>query len=262
MASLPQLPPPVADMNQEIGYASPGPGLKREAEQSSPGPRVPKKPRDNRLRDCFDIVPAEGGGEKISCKYCPDYNKTLQKFNPTKARSHLTDICPGVDDVLRKILLHSTQAAKRESLTDDPSSTTPGVPTNAAPKGTYSKKKGRSRPTPAYLSIHTTETKMDVTAPMENGDLIIRLSFPTNLKLNFNAEKNLEGAALCIDGFMNMSADASWVASLVSMTEENTLAGPHCQWSLSPEDASGTSFLEGTTRVHKVQQLLKTLIML
>lgn len=63
-------------------------------------------------------------------------------------------------------------------------------------------------------------------------------------------------------GFMNMSADASWVASLVSMTEENTLAGPHCQWSLSPEDASGTSFLEGTTRVHKVQQLLKTLIML
>ena len=63
--------------------------------------------------------------------------------------------------MLRKILLHSTQAAKRESLTDDPSSTTPGVPTkNAAPKGTYSKKKGRSRPTPAYLSIHTTETKM------------------------------------------------------------------------------------------------------
>lgn len=39
-------------------------------------------------------------------------------------------------------------------------------------------------------------------APMENGDLIIRLSFPTNLKLNFNAEKNLEGAALCIDGMV------------------------------------------------------------
>ena len=37
-------------------------------------------------------------------------------------------------------------------------------------------------------------------APMENGQLIVRLSFPTDLKLNFNAEKNLEGAALCIDG--------------------------------------------------------------
>lgn len=105
-------------------------------------------------------------------------------------------------------------------------------------------------------SSHTTKNPslQDVTAPIENGELLLRLSFPDQLKLNFVAEKNMQGAALAIDGFMNMT-DASWSASLCSMTIEGTRAGPHCQWLLNGP------FDEGLTRAQKVEQLLKIMIM-
>lgn len=64
----------------------------------------------------------------------------------------------------------------------------------------------------------------------------------------------MQGAALAIDGFMNMT-DASWSASLCSMTIESTRAGPHCQWLLN------APFEEGLTRAQKVEQLLKIMIM-
>ncbi len=63
----------------------------------------------------------------------------------------------------------------------------------------------------------------------------------------------MEGAALCIDGFMNMHPNAPWTSSLCSMTIEGTRAGPHCQWSLNE--------LEGVLRVEKVKELLKVMIM-
>jgi hypothetical protein len=50
---------------------------------------------------------------KIVCKYCQDYMKILQKFNPTKARAHLTAHCTGVNEALRKTLLESTQGMKK-----------------------------------------------------------------------------------------------------------------------------------------------------
>lgn len=292
MTSLPQLPPPIstnqdtnhiAPLNDELaapdGAAADGlkaeaegaiAGLKREAE----GPMIPgmirpsKKPRDNRLRDCFTISPNEGGGEKISCRHCPDYNKTLQKFNPTKAREHLTLQCPGVSDELKTILLNSTQAARRSLNEVDEAAVAAAVSAPTAAVGApltsassrHKKIKGRNRSSPAYISFHTDDTSLDVTAPIENGELILRLAFPTNqLKLNFDAQKNTEGAALCIDGFMNMRADASWTASMCSMTSEGTRAGPHCQWSLNP-NASG-AFEGGVTRVQKVRQLLKAMMM-
>ena len=82
---------------------------------------VPKKPRDRRLHECFAITQEEGqgGGVRIVCKYCQDYVKILQKFNPTKARVHLTTQCTGVDEALKKTLLDSSQAAKRTSQTSD-----------------------------------------------------------------------------------------------------------------------------------------------
>eukprot|EP00581_Thalassiosira_minuscula_P013661 CAMPEP_0183727260 /NCGR_PEP_ID=MMETSP0737-20130205/25265_1 /TAXON_ID=385413 /ORGANISM="Thalassiosira miniscula, Strain CCMP1093" /LENGTH=247 /DNA_ID=CAMNT_0025958853 /DNA_START=100 /DNA_END=843 /DNA_ORIENTATION=- len=247
-------------MNDDFGSesATTPAGVKRDLEVQPTSNRPSKKPRDNRLRECFIITPTESGGEKISCRHCPDYNKTLQKFNPTKAREHLTTQCPGVDDALRQILLSTTQAAKRvQNEADEVVNAVVASATTPRPR----KYKGRYRNSPAYISFHTDDTSLDVTAPIENGEVILRLTFPTdNLKLSFHAEKNTEGAALCIDGFMNMRADASWTASMCSMTSEGTRAGPHCQWSLNP-DANG-SFEEGMTRVQKVAQVLKAMMML
>lgn len=245
-------------------------GLKREAETSpAHRPSHSKKPRDNRLRDCFTITPIEGGGENIVCNHCPDYRKTLQKFNPTKARSHLTDTCPGVDPELRQILLSTTQAAKKgrnlnqageadfDALGYSPA-TAFSAPESASAAKPRKVARGRYRPSPAYMSFHAGDTSLDVTAPVENEVHLLRLAFPTNLKLNFVAETNIEGAAMCIEGFMNKSDDAVWSASLYSMTSEGTRSEPHCQWSLCPE-ASG-SFEDGMMRVQKIQQLLKTLV--
>ena len=116
-----------------------------------------KKPRDERLRDCFEIESVENG-EKISCRYCPDFNKTLQKFNPTKARFHLTNHCPGVDDVLRKALLESTQKAKKESVeAGEVMAAMSGV---SAAKHKSKGFKPLNRPSPAYLSFHTDDKSL------------------------------------------------------------------------------------------------------
>jgi hypothetical protein len=74
------------------------------------------------------------------------------------------------------------------------------------------------------------------------------------LKLNFIAGRNSEGAALCIDGFMNMRPEASWTAFLYSMTRDGTRDGPYCQWSLNYGE-----FEVDMTRVQKVEQLLKVM---
>lgn len=140
------------------------PGMKRELENPTPRSSHSKKPRDQRLRDCFIITPAEGGGENIICKFCPDYNKTLQKFNPTKSRVHLTAQCTGVDDTLRQILLETTQAAKKLSGLQN---NVEGAVEAAGPRtikteGPKSKrtKGGRNRMSPAYISFHTDDTSL------------------------------------------------------------------------------------------------------
>jgi len=83
------------------------------------------------------------------------------------------------------------------------------------------------------------------------------LVFPTNeLQLNFDAYKNSEGAAVSIDGWMNMVADASWTAEMYSMTSEGKREGPHCRWPLGTESTE-----KGMARVNKIQQILKTMTM-
>lgn len=104
-------------------------GLPQSQRTTIPLPRPPaivvsKKPRDKRLHECFTITPLEegqGGGVRIVCKYCQDYVKTLQKFNPTKARTHLTTQCTGVDEALRKILLDSAQQGMKTNVGMGPS---------------------------------------------------------------------------------------------------------------------------------------------
>ncbi len=94
----------------------------------------------------------------------------------------------------------------------------------------------------------------EVTASMKDGDLILTLLFPgkSHFKMNFIAEQNSIGAALCIDGFMNMRHDASWTASLYSTMRDGSRDGPYCQWSLNYGE-----FEDDMTRVQKVEQLLK-----
>lgn len=234
-------------------------GVKREAAEMSS-----KKPRDERLRECFAITIGNDGKESVSCRYCPNYNKILQKFNPTKAREHLTNSCSGADEQLKQTLLSTTQAAKRLLLKEaDGSSTmvavqnaTAGTPTATEASASYLyKTKGRT--SLAYVSFYTDGTSLDVTASVVTGKLMLCLVFPTNqLQLNFDAQKNSEGAAVSIDGFMNTTADASWTAAMYSMTSEGTREGPHCRWPLGTD-----SMEEGMARVDKVQQILKTMTM-
>ncbi|KAL3769584.1 hypothetical protein ACHAWU_005536 [Discostella pseudostelligera] len=262
------------DEEEQDGQLQTG-GGKRQQTVSA----VSKKPRDNRLRECFTITDEEGqgGGVKIVCKYCQDYVKVLQKFNPTKARTHLTTRCTGVDEALRKSLLGSTQAAKRtlqvEAVADQvgvvPSASIVGTSTttesleSTTTTSRTNKASVTRRPSPAILSFHpggnVVDEFLEVSASLQNGDLILTLTFPAEqtmnqLKLNFIAERNSEGAALCIDGFMNMRHEASWTAFLYSLTRDGTRDGPYCQWSLNYGE-----FEEDMTRVQKVEQLLKVM---
>lgn len=73
------------------------------------------------------------------------------------------------------------------------------------------------------------------------------------LKLNFVADQNSEGAALCVDGFMNMRPEASWTAYLWYPIElEGSRDGPYCQWSLNYGE-----YDVDMSRAQRVEQLLK-----
>ena len=128
---------------------------------SSPQPKPPKKPRDTRLHDCFEIKAVDGGFNSIVCRYCMDYNKVLLKFNPTKARKHLTEDCSGTDEALKRELLSSMQAARKCPLGVDAASDGAGraalVPSDAAASKSAKKKrlKDHNRNCPVHLTFHT-----------------------------------------------------------------------------------------------------------
>jgi hypothetical protein len=122
-----------------------------------------------------------------------------------------------------------------------------------------------SRRSPTNLTLATprfVSHPQEVTASLQSGDLILTLTFfpadkeKTNqqqVKLNFIADQNSEGAALCIDGFMNMHHEASWTAFLYVMAKDGTTrVGPYCQWSLNYGE-----FDIDISRAQKVEQLLK-----
>lgn len=83
--------------------------------KAAAGPvRPPKKPRDHALYALYIIKDLPCGGVSVACRYCQLYNKkNLQKFNPSKARSHSINQCDGIDDAMRKRLQRGTQSAKR-----------------------------------------------------------------------------------------------------------------------------------------------------
>ena len=120
--------------------------------------------------------------------------------------------------------------------------------------------------------------------------LVYRVSFPDGgPNLCFDAEGNAPGAAWCIDGYMNTRPDGTWVASLRSsstvatttstmtaaagdggdggetISTTGSIVGPttHCRWSLDPVDlldGGGGAVATTTSRVQRVEQLLRTMI--
>ena len=103
-------------------------------EDPSTTTKPPKKPRDEVLRGCFDITPLESGHENIVCKYCTMYNKTVMKFNSTKARSHLVNSCQGIDEDLKQILAETSQTqqnARKDQASAAPNGQAPPLPSIA-----------------------------------------------------------------------------------------------------------------------------------
>ena len=134
---------------------------------SPPEPKPPKKPRDTRLRDCFEIYPVDGGFDRIVCRYCTEYTKVLQKFNPTKARKHLTENCRGTDEALIRVLISSTQAARKSLQGGDAASDGVGraalVPSDAATKKRMLK--DHNRKCPVHLTFHTDVDALGLVSP-------------------------------------------------------------------------------------------------
>lgn len=201
------------------------------------------------------------GGEHVVCLYCTDYDRTLSKFNATKARSHLTDQCVGVDEEMREMFRLSTQAAKKQksemeraqSTMGDIITTMPALPSTSLAKE-KKRKVSSNRPSSVYLSFYLENTSIIVTAPVERGELVLHLAFPRNeLNLKFNAETSLEGAAVVIDGFMNTNNEGSWSCSMrkVGAAENLGTAGDFCTWQL-----------ESASRIDQVKQILKSLVMI
>ena len=206
------------------------------------------------IYSCSEI---EGVGERVICLHCSDYDRTLTKFNATKARQHLTDQCVGVNEEMREMFRPSSQAAKKQKIemglttTDDIMTTMPALPSMSSKE--KKRKSAMNRQSLVYLSFYLQGESIIVTAPIERGELILHLAFPRNeLNLKFNAENNLEGAAVVIDGFMNKHV-GSWSASLrkVGAAENLGTAGDFCQWQLQSESRRG-----------EVKQILKSLVMI
>jgi hypothetical protein len=153
-------------MSEDLASA----GLKLQPGSRPATTILSKKPRDNRLRECFTITSEEEHGTvRIACKYCPDYVKILQKFNPTKARNHLTCHCTGVDGALRKTLLGASQAARRTQQSEATSDTMGAKPSALAgasiestPSITTKNLNDSYRPSPAILSFQADSDNAEV----------------------------------------------------------------------------------------------------
>ena len=163
----------------------------------------------------------------------------------------------GVNEEMREMFRQSSQAAKKQKIemglttTDDIMTNMPALP--SMPTKEKKRKSAMNRQSLVYLSFYLEGESIIVTAPVEKGELILHLAFPRNeLNLKFNAENNLEGAAIVIDGFMNKHV-GSWCASLrkVGAAENLGTAGDFCQWQLQSE-----------SRRDEVKQILKSLVMM
>ena len=133
-------------------------------------------------------------------------------------------------------------------------------------------------PTWRGRDVRNEHITMRITAPVENGRLILRLTFPTpnytptlgqndaqndnvssaRIILEYDGVNNLEGAASCIEGFMTCRANYGMM--LFKMSENGNL-GPIslAKWDLSFQEERGN---QTASRLQIIQQILRSLLVM
>ena len=126
--------------------------------------------------------------------------------------------------------------------------------------------------------VRNENNTMRITAPIENGRLILRVAFPrpndappaigrhaqNNIQaaeertvLDYDGTNNLEGAASCIEGHMSYRDNHD--VMLFNLLDNGDLgANPLARWSLSFEEERGNQTI---SRLRIIQQILKSLLL-
>jgi hypothetical protein len=85
---------------------------KRKSSETANG--APKKPKDEDLYSHFTIVNLPDGNVSIACNHCSKFNKkSIKRFNPTHGRSHIVNVCEGVDRSVKRVVGCGSQSSRR-----------------------------------------------------------------------------------------------------------------------------------------------------
>lgn len=124
------------------------------------------------------------------------------------------------------------------------------------------------------LDIRNRNLTMRITAPIEDGRLVLRIVFPTpnytptigrnnaetnvqteGATLEYDGSNNLEGAAACIEGHMALR-DVHDIMLFDFLDDGELGANPLSRWSLCFEGERGN---QTSSRLHILQQILRSL---
>lgn len=139
----------------------------------------------------------------------------------------------------------------------------------------------RDRPSPLVLVVYSRMWRgqlgvrnravtMRITSPIENGQLMLRVSFPPlganghglddqggRAVLEYDAVNNLEGVASCIEGYMTHSGNYDMI--LFVLLENGDLGpNPLGKWHLDQVGDGG--HCRTATRIQILQQILRSLL--
>ena len=120
--------------------------------------------------------------------------------------------------------------------------------------------KPRDRPSKVCIVCYCSGgyEKLSITAPIENGKLVFQIELVAEGggTLQYDAVKNLEGAAWCVEGVINVYGDGrAGRAELYRLRSDGSRSSKFSQWCLEQEYNK-----EDEEYVEKVQCILKTLL--
>ena len=111
---------------------------------------------------------------------------------------------------------------------------------------------------------NTPRRAVKVTAPVINGDLLVQVDFfPDGIALTdpaplyYNANGNLEAAAICVQGFVQSSSKCL-CAKMHTVADDGYLSEPWFKWSLNPRDWPESE--QSWTLDMKLQHIFKLLL--
>jgi hypothetical protein len=146
---------------------------------------LPKKKKDDEFYRHFTIVDLDGGNVSVTCNHCPKYSKPcISKFNASHGRTHLINVCPGIDMDTKRRLSNGSQAGRRVAehfvLNVDPTATVADMRASALAAVPP------SMPPPALPSIAET-------------DAMSAISFSPSIRTPFNANSSNRRVQAMID---------------------------------------------------------------